>query len=242
MRTVHITEKTLRRPYRGFWLAVAACWVVPLIILLATFRWSYPCVWPRLLYKSTWVLFGGALLSWIPTAYAGFSGKEEKLAGILLLSAAVISLFLLPFGLGRWEFYGSRWDSEFGLSTSWHYLDNWLLSFFLHIAPIMGLDELVGGFNTEGPSSNYDYGHPKTSAGLRGERTGSDVVWKGGQISDDFYGRHGEFDRNDRARRISEDIQQFHLSHPDADLSDHYQWEDILDAKSDGYLDENTDR
>lgn len=41
----------------------------------------------------------------------------------------------------------------------------------------------------------------------------------------------------DESRRRSEDIQQFHESHPDADLSDHYSWEDILDAETDGYLD-----
>lgn len=57
------------------------------------------------------------------------------------------------------------------------------------------------------------------------------------KISDDYYGMHGEFDLNDESRRISEDIQQFHRSHPDADLSDHYNWEDILDAETDGYLD-----
>ena len=40
------------------------------------------------------------------------------------------------------------------------------------------------------------------------------------------------------ARRISEDMQQFHRSHPDTDLSDHYSWEDVLDTETDGYLDE----
>lgn len=58
------------------------------------------------------------------------------------------------------------------------------------------------------------------------------------EISDDYYGKHGEFDINDESRRVSEDIQQFHRSHPDADLSDHYYWDDILDAETDGYLDE----
>lgn len=54
----------------------------------------------------------------------------------------------------------------------------------------------------------------------------------------DYYGRHGEFDVNDEARRISEDIQQFHNSDPSADLSDHYYWDDLLDADTDGYLDD----
>ena len=43
----------------------------------------------------------------------------------------------------------------------------------------------------------------------------------------------------DDSRRRSEDIEQFHRSHPDADLSDHYGWEDILDAEIDGYLDDD---
>ena len=38
------------------------------------------------------------------------------------------------------------------------------------------------------------------------------------------------FRQYDESRRRSEDIEQFHRSHPDADLSDHYDWEDILDA------------
>lgn len=53
--------------------------------------------------------------------------------------------------------------------------------------------------------------------------------------------RDDVFRQYDESRRISEDIQQFHESHPDADLSDHYSWEDILDAESDGYLDEDDD-
>ena len=36
----------------------------------------------------------------------------------------------------------------------------------------------------------------------------------------------------------SEDIQQFHNANPDADLSDHYYWDDVLNAGTDGYLDD----
>ena len=38
------------------------------------------------------------------------------------------------------------------------------------------------------------------------------------------YGMHGEFDRNDESRRMSE----------------HYFWDDVLDARTDGYLDEDS--
>ena len=52
--------------------------------------------------------------------------------------------------------------------------------------------------------------------------------------------REDVFRQYDESRRISEDIQQFHESHPDADLSDHYNWEDVLDAQTDGYLDDDS--
>lgn len=60
-----------------------------------------------------------------------------------------------------------------------------------------------------------------------------------GNITDDYYGKHGEFDINDEARRISEDMQQFHNANPDADLTDHYYWDDVLDAETDGYLEDD---
>ena len=50
--------------------------------------------------------------------------------------------------------------------------------------------------------------------------------------------RDDVFRQYDESRRISEDIQQFHNAHPDSDLTDHYSWEDILDAETDGYLDD----
>ena len=57
----------------------------------------------------------------------------------------------------------------------------------------------------------------------------------------DYYGRHGEFDSNDESRRVSEDIQGFHSQFPDTDLSDHYYWDDVVDAGTDGYLEDSGD-
>lgn len=57
-------------------------------------------------------------------------------------------------------------------------------------------------------------------------------------VTKDYYGMHGEFDINDEARKVSEDIQGFHSNHQGADLSDHYYWDDVLDAETDGYLDD----
>lgn len=70
------------------------------------------------------------------------------------------------------------------------------------------------------------------------EDTGK-VGSSGGGITDDYYGKHGEFDINDEARRISEDMQQFHNASPDTDLTDHYYWDDVLDAETDGYLEDD---
>ena len=60
-----------------------------------------------------------------------------------------------------------------------------------------------------------------------------------GSITNDYYGKHGEFDINDEARRVSEDMQQFHNANPDTDLTDHYYWDDVLDAETDGYLEDD---
>ena len=98
-----------------------------------------------------------------------------------------------------------------------------------------------GGYGGSVPdvSDKYDLPDPPlpSGSGLWGKKGWLDDVWKGGQVSDDFIGHRGEFDLNDEARRVSEDMQQFHHNHPDADLSDHYFWDDVLDAETDDYLD-----
>ena len=53
--------------------------------------------------------------------------------------------------------------------------------------------------------------------------------------------REDVFRQYDESRRISEDIQQFHNANPEADLSDHYYWEDVLDAESNEYLEDDTE-
>lgn len=54
-----------------------------------------------------------------------------------------------------------------------------------------------------------------------------------------YYGMNGEFDVNDESRRVSEDIEQFANAHPDADVKDHYYWDDVLDAETDDYIKPN---
>ena len=53
--------------------------------------------------------------------------------------------------------------------------------------------------------------------------------------------RDDVFRQYDESRRISEDIQQFHNANPKTDLSDHYYWEDVLDAESNEYLEDDTE-
>ena len=240
MKSVHITEKTLKGLTPGVRISMVLVWVIPLVVLLATFRWYRPCVGLRLLCKSTWVLYAGVLLSCFPLSLVESPGKTVRKWVIILCVLAVLSLFLLPFGLIGWDFRGSY--AEFGPDPFWHYGESLLSSFLIHIIPIAIPFILTSGDSSDIPSYDGswqpDSGRSESGSGIQGEHTWLDDVWKGGQISDDYYGRHGEFDSNDEARRISEDMQQFHRSHPDAELSDHYNWEDVLDAETDGYLDE----
>ena len=72
----------------------------------------------------------------------------------------------------------------------------------------------------------------------KNEESWLDRVMRGEDVCSGFHGHRGEFDRNDEAYRVSDDIRQFHRSHPRADLSDHYFWDDVLDAETDGYLED----
>ena len=73
---------------------------------------------------------------------------------------------------------------------------------------------------------------------FKDEESWLDRVLRGEDVCSGFYGRRGEFSRNDEAYRVSDDIRQFHRSHPDVDLSDHYYWDDLRDAETDGYLED----
>ena len=243
MKTVHITEDTLngRAQARSFWIWMAVVWIWPLIVFLGTFHWHYPCVGLRLLCKSTWVLFAGMLQSWAVLLILLGDNWYTDRRGKVLIVLTVVSFFVLPFGLGRWE-YQDGYIGSYGLSYHWTYVDNLFLSMIIHMLPAALIGGLSSGDYYPDHSSSYSSGssfyRPSSGSGLWGERTWLDDVWKGGQVSDDYYGHRGEFDLNDEARRVSEDIQQFHRAHPDADLSDHYFWEDVLDAETDDFLDD----
>lgn len=93
--------------------------------------------------------------------------------------------------------------------------------------------------NHEGSVSSYSSYWPSgDGASSHDASSGGHHDWLDDfDMTKDYYGKHGEFDRYDESRRVSEDIEQFYNCHPDADLSDHYYWDDILDAETDGYLD-----
>ena len=57
-------------------------------------------------------------------------------------------------------------------------------------------------------------------------------------MTKDYIGMHGEFDRNDEDRAICEDMYQMRALDHDADLESHFGWENELNYESDGYSDE----
>ena len=201
----------MKNKTRSFWIWMAVVWIWPLALLLTTFRWHMPSVGLRLLCKSTWLLFAGVVQGWI----------------VVLLHARE-----------------DRQSGAYSLAVDWYYLDNLFLSLCMHIPTLALLLWVFTGYGGLGGSvpvvsDKYDLPDPPlpSGSGLWGKKGWLDDVWKGGQVSDDFIGHRGEFDLNDEARRVSEDMQQFHNNHPDADLSDHYFWDDVLDAETDDYLD-----
>ena len=211
----------------SFQLWMAAVWLWPLIILVSC-RWYLPDEWRLLLWRSSWVLFAGMLQGWLVVIMHPVNDKIPVNRIIVFACLTLASLLLLPYGF-------RSWDTAF--LKSWDYGGNLFFSFIIHFFPVGVVYEM---FNV--PLDNSDdlllQNKPDTSSGygLWGEKTWLDKVWHGGQISDDYHGRKGEFHSNDRARRVSEDIQQFHSAHPDTDLYDEYYWDDILDAESDDYL------
>lgn len=197
--------------------------------------------------------------------------ERKELFMIVMVFLTTASVFLLPFGLAKWDYYLEFIDYEsiyvFEMNPYWDYGENLLASFIIHfLAPLLPIVVVVGVSEAKGNSDfgtssypGYSYDDSEQDERLDDDLLGAaaatglyyaakhhhrhsdswlDNVMRGRDISDSFIGHHGEFDRNDEARRISEDIQQFHNAHPDADLSDHYNWEDILDAETDGYFDD----
>lgn len=108
---------------------------------------------------------------------------------------------------------------------------------------LMFLFYLLIGLSEDG--SEPSGGHSRTNCRPRDNSFTEDRMWGGDMEPDDYnpmtdsyYGMHGEFDRNDESRAISEDMQSFHRAYPETDLHEQYYWDEILDAATDGYLDD----
>ena len=241
-KSLHITEDLLngRKRARAFRVWLGVLWAWPLVVLLLAFHWREPAVVLRLLCKSTWVLCAGVCQSWVLLLAFRRERCWPKWFVPVLGGLTAVSLLLLPFGFAKWEWNASR--GVYAVSRYWRYGIGLMKSFLVHLVPVVpacfvyygpGLGGNVGA--GVGSFSGAGLG---SGSGLWGKRSWLDDVWSGGQVSDEFYGRRGEFDLNDEARRVSEDMEQFHRNHPDADLSDHFFWEDVLDAETDGYLEE----
>ena len=54
-------------------------------------------------------------------------------------------------------------------------------------------------------------------------------------ITSNYIGKHGEFDRNDEDRAIAEDMYAMHSGNSGTDLQEHFGWENDLNYNSDGY-------
>lgn len=220
---------------------MAVVWIWPLIVFLGTFHWHYPCVGLRLLCKSTWVLFAGVAQSWCLLVAVMNRWKYVKVLLGVMGILVVPSIFLLPFGMMK-PFYLNH-------MRDWFYLGNLFLSVVLHIGAFVLVSVVAviahpEEFPSYGSVGTYDPDPDDELDAVMGAAAGAMMakslmdspLFK--PISDDYYGHRGEFDLNDESRRVSEDIQQFHRAHPDADLSDHYYWDDVLDAETDDYLDD----
>ena len=245
--------KTTHNPLRATLITI---WAWPLVVLMIVgLALSYDnALW--YLCKSTWALFAGVMQSFVLFATKKWKKNRQMWYIVVVCVLTLASILLLPFGLARWDIYHVLDDQYnpihiFRMNPYFFYHENIWLSMALHVlVPILPLAVVDGLSNNTDVSlgtdfssysdSSYsgDYGSKKRGSGLWGEKTWLDDVWKGGQVSDGFIGHRGEFDLNDEARRVSEDIQQFHYNHPDADLSDHYYWEDVLDADTDGSLED----
>lgn len=245
---------TTHHPLRNTLIAI---WVWPLLALLVVGLVASHGKVLWFLCKGTWVLFAGVVQSFALFSTEKWKQNRQKWYMAVVCVLTLASFLLLPFGLAKWGLYmeydiNTHWTYVFKMNPSFGYDENIWLSMALHvlvpllpIAVVDGLTHDTGVSFGMGPSScsdasfsDGDSGRSRRGSGLWGGKTWLDDVWKGGQVSDDFIGRHGEFDLNDEARRVSEDMQQFHRAHPDADLSDHYYWDDVLDAETDDYLDD----
>ena len=224
----------------AFWIFSAVLWLCAIAIWLVAVDRDLPNYGMRLLYKSTWALLAGVMLEWIVAAACIRERRGKDLRVVVLIALTMASVFLLPFGLAKWVWRPSYPEYQYVVNPLWFYSENLLLSLLIHASPFLVV--AIGHYSASIGDAPVDF-KPMDSMPepvFKRKESWLDHVWDGTAGTFDYYGMHGEFDRNDESRRMSEEIQQFHQAHPDADLSEHFFWDDILDAKTDGYLDEDS--
>jgi len=239
-------EKQSKNKLFKILLAITCIW--PVILLLVEHPWNNiyggysKSLFPWIAWLITLIDFQACFLLAIfrrsKEEYKGFWHEFRDPYRLTFSILFLVSFFLGPF-----------WIKEYTND----YIDNWAVyllylffSFALHFIPLsaLAISLRIPEWLETGSSSSGGYYYSDYSSGYDSYEDPDYDATEGGSWLDDmsmtrnYYGMHGEFDRYDEARRISEDMQQFHSVNPDADLLEHYNWEDVLDAETDGYLDD----
>ena len=86
-------------------------------------------------------------------------------------------------------------------------------------------------------SRDYDYEEEDEEAEEEPDEYDDTHNWMDDyDMTKDYYGKHGEFDKNDDSWGSSDYVRQFKNNDPDVDLDDHFDWQEQLDAESDGFM------
>lgn len=234
-----------------FYSLMAAAFIVPLMIvgLVISMRSFYQC------FESYFALFGFYLLAVVflgdALLYMFILESDER-------KSPLVKVFTIATGVSLLTLFVALLFLFQGEIIDWDVADHWLSSiiwslvidFLLHLLPLLALNHIYKR-NTEGHQDmkyrtygyNYrtDYpSHYSYDDDPDDDPAGDSSSWLDNfDPTRDYYGKHGEFDRNDDSWGTSEYIRQFRNSDPDVDLSDHFDWQERLDAESDGFTEDD---
>lgn len=229
-----------------FLLAFAIVWPALVAVLVPGFSGFTSCFESYYALSAFYLLFvvfqGDALL------YMFIRESDERKSplvkgftiatGVSLFTLFPAFLFIFQGEIADWDVAG-RWPLVIILSLA--------LDFILHLLPLLALNHIYKR-NTEGHQDmkyrnyRYDYrtDYPSHSTVDYDYPAGDSSSWLDSfDPTKDYYGKHGEFDRNDDSWGTSEYIRQFRNNDPDVDLSDHFDWQERLEAESDGFTEDD---
>ena len=222
-----------------FYILLGAICVVPMALCVLASRNAFDtetCVVYFFIALFVAVAFSDLLLVYNPK---GDNPKKDKLA-VAFAVLTGISVFGLAAAFFLLFVGGQTWATVlFAL----------FLSLLCHLVPgflvwqiFVGSQRVSGTFRA-GDSQRQDgaFRFWKEGASQDGGAGGSGLdKWIASlDPTKDYYGKHGEFARNDDSWGSSEYIRQFHNADPGCDLSDHFDWQEITDAETDGFLDDD---